>query len=91
MTEYHNYEEYGKDELEVGMEVYYGWGDVFRYPIWAKRIITALTPKKTKITLDNGHVIHVEKRIKGYHTKLYRCYSNTEVKSDILKIFKVFL
>lgn len=61
------YHEYKREELEVGMtvaeptQIIYGWRRIFRYPIWRKTKIKAMTPKKMKITLENGHVIEVKK------------------------------
>lgn len=86
------HKEYKKDELEVGMEVivpvyiYYGWNSTFRYPIWAKRTITKITPKKTKITLDNGREIQSK-----YSTGLYKYDERMKEESDIAKAFRVML
>ena len=91
------HEQYKKDELEVGMEVvvpiytYFGLGSVFRYPIWTRRTITALTPKKTKITLDNGRVMQAEKRMSWYRTGLYKYDEHMKEESDTAKAFKVAL
>ena len=85
------HKEYKKDELEVGMEVivpvyiYYGYS-TFRYPIWAKRTVAKITPKKTKITLDNGREIQSK-----YSTGLYKYDERMKEESDIVKAFKTML
>ena len=86
------HKEYKKDELEVGMEVivpvyiYYGWNSTFRYPIWAKRTVAKITPKKTKITLDNGREIQSK-----YSTGLYKYDERMKEESDIAKAFRTML
>ena len=87
-----NHYEYKREELEVGMEVivpvhtYYGWNSTFRYPIWTKRTIAKITPKKTKITLDNGREIQSK-----YSTGLYKYDERMKEESDIAKAFRTML
>lgn len=90
------HKQYKKDELEVGMEVavpyhiYYGWQTQFRYAIWAKEKITALTPKKTKITLSGGRVIETKKNY-GYRTYLYKYDSSMPKETEVAQAFKSIL
>ena len=89
--------EYKREELEVGMEVYvpyyvtYGWQTRFRYPIWGTEKIKKLTPKKTKITLENGRVIELKKNCDGHHTKLYRYDSEMPRETSVGKAFQMIL
>lgn len=91
------HKEYKKDELEVSMEVavpyyiYYGWQIQFRCAIWAKEKITALTPKKTKITLDSGRVIEAKKNFDGYRTRLYKYDSSMPRETEVAQSFKSIL
>lgn len=90
------HKEYKKDELEVGMEVavpyyiYYGWKIRFRCAIWAKEKITALTPKKTKITLDSGRVIEAKRNL-DYRTYLYKYDSSMPKETEVAKSFRSIL
>lgn len=90
------HKEYKKDELEVGMEVavpyyiYYGWQIQFRYAIWSKEKIAALTPKKTKITLDSGRVIEGKKNL-VYHTYLYKYDLSMPKETEVAQAFKSIL
>ncbi len=91
-----NHYEYKKDELEVGMEVavpyyiYYGWQIQFRCAIWAKEKITALTPKKTKITLDSGRVIEAKRNL-DYRTYLYKYDSSMPKETEVAQSFRSIL
>jgi len=91
------HKQYKKDELEVGMEVavpyyiYYGWQIRFRCAIWAKEKITALTPKKTKITLDSGRVIEAKKNFDGYRTNLYKYDSSMPRETEVAQSFRSIL
>ena len=91
------HKEYKKDELEVGMEVAvpyyinYGWQIRFRCAIWAKEKITALTPKKTKITLDSGRVIEAKKYFDGYRTNLYKYDLSMPKETEVAQSFKSIL
>lgn len=66
----HKARELKREELAVGMEVaiagenYY----VYRYTRWVRHRIEKLTPKKTKVTLDNGVVLNVGE----YSTNIFR-------------------
>lgn len=90
------HKQYKKDELEVGMKVavpyyiYYGWQTQFRYAIWAKEKITALTPKKTKITLSGGRVIETKKNY-GYRTYLYKYDSSMPKETEVAQSFRSIL
>ena len=85
--------EYEKDELEVGMEVAlpiyvkYGWSSAFRYPVWRKEVVSALTPKKTKITLESGEVVQAEKKFGRYRTGLYKYDRVMEAETHTAKAF----
>lgn len=89
--------EYKREELEVGMEVAvpcyvtYGWQIRFRYPIWGTEKIKKLTPKKTKITLENGHIIELKKNWDGYHTRLYKHDSEMPRETSVALAFRSVL
>lgn len=85
--------EFDKDELETGMEVAvpryvkYGWNSTFRYPVWRKEVVAALTPKKTKITLESGEEVQAEKRCGRYSTGLYKYDRVMEAETHTAKAF----
>ena len=90
------HKEYKKDELEIGMEVAvpcyinYGWQIRFRCAIWAKEKITALTPKKTKITLDSGRVIEAKRNL-DYRTHLYKYDLSMPKETEVAQSFRSIL
>lgn len=74
----HNHYEFKREELEVGMEVakpcyvYTGGYSRFRHPAWVVCKIKALTPKKTRVTLEDGRTVESKRRLGEYSTGLYK-------------------
>lgn len=68
--------QYKKDELEVGMEVAseriiaYMWSK--HNTKWVVRKIVALSPKKTKVTFDDGSTKEFRKNCGSWYTGLFK-------------------
>ena len=91
----------GINTLKVGDKVgyctypTYGWNRTFRYPILDIMTVTRITPKRTKIVLNDSMevdrynfsrlIIPTEEDIKGSNiAKTFRAIKNLEYKFDIM-------
>lgn len=86
--------EYKRDEVDVGMVVakpnyiYYGGYRCFRHPVWSMDKVKALTPKKTKITLESGRTMQAQRSMGEYRTGLFKPDELMEQETAIATAYK---
>lgn len=90
----HNHYEFKREELEVGMEVAKPYHITtvgyrkFRHPTWVVSRVKALTPKKTRVTLEDGRTVEAVKRRGEYSTGLYKPDELMETETAIAKAYR---